>query len=431
MPPSTSSTCDERDGRVEAAQLDDAGQQADAAQRVELDDREMETLWRRVAGMRRVYAECDRPRTSREHPRQPLARVPGGADLGAWECDFENDMLVLDSRTADLIACTPQQLHDRPGIWETRLHPDDRHRTVSALAAHLRGQTPIYEAEYRVWTDSGTWRWILDRGQVVERDANGLPLRMAGFHCGIAAREDDRRSGPQHLKSLTAMAGGVAHTFNNLLMSVQMNTELARWHLPTCSPLNHYLEEIGTAVRRAAALSTQMLTFTGKGTFLAEPIDLSTLVREQLQLLDASVADYVGFRLDLAPGLPPVRGDAAQIRQLVTNLLVNAIEALGHEVGSIVVRTAVVECDRTLLAKMHSAFALREGPHVCLEVADTGCGMDCETQARMFDPFFTTKFIGRGLGLAVVLGVVRGHNGAIGVSSRQGLGTTITVLFSE
>ncbi len=386
----------------------------------------MEAVWQRIAAMRRVYAECASPAT---WPRERLGRIPGGAQLGFWESDFAAGVLVLDARTAELIACTPQELHDRPGIWETRLHPDDRDGTVKALAAHLKGTTPVYESEYRLWTDSGTWRWILDRGQVVERDAGGLPLRMAGFHCGISPRELDRRSGPHDVRSLTVMAGGVAHTFNNLLMCAEMNTELALWHLPAGSPVGRFLEGIRAAVQRAATLSTQMLTYTGRGTVVTEPVDLSKLVREQVQLLTAPPADHVQVLLDLAPDLPLLSGDAAQLRQLVTNLFVNAVEAVEPETGSVVVRTGVVECNRALLAKLHPGSSLREGPHLLLEVADTGCGMDRETQSRLFDPFFTTKLTGRGLGMAVVLGVVRGHDGAIRVCSQPGHGTTVTVLF--
>jgi CheY-like chemotaxis protein len=135
-----------------------------------------------------------------------------------------------------------------------------------------------------------------------------------------------------------------------------------------------------------------------------------------LHLLEAAIGKSAVIRQDFAPDLPEVDGDPAQLRQVVMNLITNAADALPEGGGEIVLRTG------------RAAPGQDGAERVLLEVADTGCGMDAETQARMFDPFFTTKFTGRGLGMAAVLGIVRGHEGAIEIDSAPGRGTRITVL---
>jgi CheY-like chemotaxis protein len=171
-----------------------------------------------------------------------------------------------------------------------------------------------------------------------------------------------------------------------------------------------------------------MLAYSGKGRFLVEELDLSDLVREMGRMMEVSISKKADVRYELATALPFVEADATQLRQVVMNLITNASEALGDGAGVIAVSTGQLECDRTYLELTHLDEGLREGRYVYLEVADTGCGMDEATRDRIFDPFFTTKFTGRGLGLAAVIGIARGHRGAIQVSSEQGKGSTFRIL---
>jgi two-component system cell cycle sensor histidine kinase/response regulator CckA len=171
-----------------------------------------------------------------------------------------------------------------------------------------------------------------------------------------------------------------------------------------------------------------MLAYSGKGRFVVGHYDLSELVREMAQILKVSVSKDATLRYNFAADLPAVEVDATQMRQVIMNLITNASEALGNQSGIISVSTGVMDCDRSYLVDSYLDDKLPEGKYVYLEVADTGGGMDEETQRRIFDPFFTTKFTGRGLGLAAVLGIVRGHQGAIKVYSEVGQGTTFKVL---
>jgi len=171
-----------------------------------------------------------------------------------------------------------------------------------------------------------------------------------------------------------------------------------------------------------------MLAYSGKGRFVVRRYDLSEIVREMGQILEVSVSKKATVRYFLAEGLPAVESDATQIRQVIMNLITNASDALGDMGGVITILTGVMECDEAYLSGSYLDDGLPGGKYVYLEVSDTGCGMDAEILSKVFDPFFTTKFVGRGLGLAAVLGIVRGHKGAIKVYSEVGKGTTFKIL---
>ena len=232
----------------------------------------------------------------------------------------------------------------------------------------------------------------------------------------------------QKLESLGVLAGGIAHDFNNLLMAILGNADLALFSLSPASPARPNVEDILRASQRAADLCRQMLAYSGKGRFVVGRYDLSEIVQEMAQMLEVSVSKKATLRYSFHSDLPPVEADATQLRQVIMNLITNASEALGDRSGAISVSTGVMDCDRAYLSESYLDDNLPEGRYVYLEVADTGGGMDKETRRRIFDPFFTTKFTGGGLGLAAVLGIVRGHQGGIKVYSEPGQGTTFKVL---
>jgi PAS domain S-box-containing protein len=233
----------------------------------------------------------------------------------------------------------------------------------------------------------------------------------------------------QKLESLGILAGGIAHDFNNLLVGVLGNAALALLDLPPESPARQYVQHIETTAIRAAELIQQMLAYSGKGHFLVERIDLESLVTQMTHLLSISISKKAVLKYDFAPNVPPVDADAAQVRQVVMNLVTNASEAIGDRSGVITICTGAMDCDRTYLQETYLDDDLFEGLYSYIEVADSGCGMDATTKERVFDPFFSTKFTGRGLGLAAVLGIVRGHRGAIKIYTEKSKGTTIKVLF--
>jgi signal transduction histidine kinase/CheY-like chemotaxis protein len=232
----------------------------------------------------------------------------------------------------------------------------------------------------------------------------------------------------QKLESLGILAGGIAHDFNNLLTAILGYADLARRSLPENAPAGPMLEEVISGSRRAAELTNQMLAYSGKGQFVVQPINLNELVGGMTRLLHVSISKKCRLTFVGDPKPPMVEADPAQLQQVVLNLIVNASEAIGDQEGEIRVSTGRQFCDRTVLAQSFLDENLPEGEYACLEVSDTGCGMSDETKARIFDPFFSTKFTGRGLGLAAVLGIIRGHRGAIIVESAVGRGSRFRVL---
>jgi len=225
----------------------------------------------------------------------------------------------------------------------------------------------------------------------------------------------------QRLESLGLLAGGVAHDFNNLLTGILGNASLVLDMLNPSEPARSILQSVIQASERAADLTRQLLAYAGKGRFFVRPVDISTLVREISELMRTSLPKKVRFLLDLADQLPPVEADSTQIQQLVMNLVLNAGEAIGDAAGTVHVIT------RLETRSLNGATNAAVGRHVCIEVRDTGCGMDEATRAQIFDPFYSTKFTGRGLGLAAALGIARSHQGQIDVETAPGAGSTFRV----
>ncbi len=232
----------------------------------------------------------------------------------------------------------------------------------------------------------------------------------------------------QKLESLGVLAGGIAHDFNNLLTGVLGNVGLAAAEIPENSPAHGFLAQIEKAASRAAELCKQMLAYSGKGRFDVKVLDPNALIRETMSLLGISISKRARLDFQLAPSLPAVLADATQLRQIVMNLVINASEALGECDGTVRVATRTVQLDAAQLAAANAAPDAKEGSYVCIEVSDTGSGMEPDVLKRIFDPFFTTKFTGRGLGLAAVLGIVRGHQGALTVTSRPRHGSCFRVM---
>ncbi|MBI4556326.1 MAG: response regulator, partial [Candidatus Hydrogenedentes bacterium] len=214
-----------------------------------------------------------------------------------------------------------------------------------------------------------------------------------------------------------------------LLMGVLGHASLALLELPPESPVRESLNQIELAAQRAAELSKQMLAYSGRGAFVVQPLNLSTLVEEMAHLVQVSISKKAMLRYNFAREVPAIEGDSTQIRQVAMNLITNASDALEEKAGVITVGTGTMELDTGFLQSTYFHDDLPPGTYVFLEVNDTGCGMDPQTLERIFEPFFTTKFTGRGLGMAAVMGVVRGHRGAIKIESEPGRGTTVRIWF--
>jgi PAS domain S-box-containing protein len=230
----------------------------------------------------------------------------------------------------------------------------------------------------------------------------------------------------QKLESLGVLAGGIAHDFNNILAVIMCYCDLAK-QKPQMA--GEFMPEIEKAVDRAAGLCRQMLAYAGKTQFVQSNVDVTALVDDIIIMLKSTLPQNAAIKPYLTGDLPCIEGDASQLRQIVMNLIINASEAIGEAQGEIVVsltKTAVIagQSDKDHLGKIIPA-----GLYLCLEVSDNGCGMDDGTKQRIFEPFYTTKFVGRGLGMSAVLGIITSHKGALQFSSHLGQGTTFKVYF--
>ncbi len=234
----------------------------------------------------------------------------------------------------------------------------------------------------------------------------------------------------QKLESLGILAGGIAHDFNNILAAIMGHAEMARYKsMRDPLAVKQHLQRIVESTDKAADLCKQMLAFSGRGKFIVKPLDISQLIESILNILEVSLNKGVILKLSLTENLPMIEADASQIQQIAMNLITNANEAIDTKSGVISIRTGVMQAGSDYLSQCLCAEDVREGSFVFMEISDTGCGMTSATIKKIFDPFFTTKFTGRGLGMSAVLGIVRGHHGALKLYSEPGQGTTFRVLF--
>jgi PAS domain S-box-containing protein len=353
--------------------------------------------------------------------------------VGVWL--FDGEAVTFANRALEAITGRSREEILAPDALVRMLHPDDRQLVLDRALARLRGEPVPERYEIRVLHADGSIRWLDTTARVVELAGNRVILACASDVTTRKAEEaarrelDERLQRAQKLESLGVLAGGIAHDFNNLLASILGNASLALLDLPEESPVRPLLEAIDSSAQRAADLTRQMLAYSGKGAFVLEQVELSTLVAGMLHLVEVAVGRRATVVTDLSTGLPAIRGDASQLRQVLMNLVTNAADAIDERGGVISIATGVTSLGPGDPVHPYSSEGLAPGQYVYLEVTDTGHGMDEDTLARIFDPFFTTRFTGRGLGLAAVLGIVRGHNGAIMVDSQPGRGTRFRVLF--
>lgn len=339
--------------------------------------------------------------------------------------------LEVNDAFLDAVGYTRQEVVGRSsvelGIWSSAA---DRQRVVALIKQ--KGSVSNLEVIRR--TKDGRAIPTLYSGELLEIEGRQCLVSVSQDISALKQAEAERLKIEQQLlqvqklESLGVLAGGIAHDFNNMLMGILGNAELARMDLSPDSPVSVYFEHIETAARRLADLTNQLLAYSGRGRFVVKAINLSSLVTELRSLLNTVISKQAQVRLDLKEELPSVQVDVTQMRQVIMNLITNASDALDNRNGAITICTGVTQVDREYLASTHMDEDLPSGAYVHLEVSDTGVGMDQATQKRIFDPFYTTKFTGRGLGLAAVLGIIRGHHGAIKVYSEPGKGTAIKVL---
>jgi two-component system, cell cycle sensor histidine kinase and response regulator CckA len=386
---------------------------------------------------RRQQAEMALRAAEREaaRSRELLLGVAELAHIGHFTIDLDTRTVTWTPELFRIHGFEPDSFVPSIEAGRARIHPEDFAVVEAAIDAAARTQTAT-RLHNRIVRPNGEVRHCL---AIIEGDIDAAgKTRVVALVQDLTelrrAEEEQRKleqqvMQSQKLESLGVLAGGIAHDFNNLLTSILGNADLALSELSPANPACTYLEDIEKVSRRAADLCRQMLAYSGKGRFVVQPLSLNEIVREMAHLLSVSISKKAVIKYNFFPELPSAMADATQLRQVVMNLITNASEAIGELSGVVTLSTGVMDCDDEYLRGVVGYNDNHPpGQYVYLEVSDTGCGMDPETIARIFDPFFTTKFTGRGLGLAAVMGIVRGHQGALRVYSEKGHGTTFKIL---
>ena len=369
-----------------------------------------------------------------------LAMVLEATGAGIWEWNIESGEVVFNERTAEIIGYDLKDLQPfHIDQWMALCHPEDASHAQQMLKADFRGEQPYFIAECRMKHQQGWWVWVETRGRVVERDEAGKPLRMMGTHIDITQRkraEEERKQIEavnyqlQKAESLGRMAAAIAHRFNNQLHVVMGNLQMGIDDVPEGTETRIILKEAYEAAKRAATVSGMMLTYLGHKPGGKQRVDLSAEIRKSLPLLEAMAPR--GFRIEAdlpVQGGPILHANAELLQQMLTNLVVNAWEAGTGEPYSIRITLQTIEGERIPPESGWYPADWKPGlqPYACISVADAGGGIPEADMDRLFDPFFTTKALGRGMGLAVVLGIVQGHEGGITICSQPGKGTVVNV----
>jgi len=364
----------------------------------------------------------ERLRTVIQHMPVLMVAFDQQGSIVAWNQECEN---VTGYKAGEMVGDL--------GAME-RLHPDAAQRMV--MMAEWRWPPRDYRGrEWELTCKDNTvrtvsWTNISKAFPVADWSSWVIGIDITAAKRAQAEREQmqSKLLQTQKLESLGVLAGGIAHDFNNLLTGILGNAGLALLRLEASSPARECIQRVISASERAAELTRQMLAYAGKASFEIRPISLSEHILETTHHLTATISKKVSFDLRLGDGLPAVEVDPAQIQQLAMNLIINAAESCGDGPGTVMVSTRQTNVEKGQHEQWFTGETLSPGCYVCLEVQDSGCGMDEETVAKIFDPFFSTKFTGRGLGLSTVLGIVRAHRGSLHVKSSPGQGSTFKVL---
>lgn len=363
-----------------------------------------------------------------------IENVPGAVYLCLHD-DAYTTIFVSDA-IEDLTGFSSQKMIDEAMPIMDLIHVDDR-PTVVQLVNEAVAKKQTYVLKYRMLRKDGGYTWVEERGQGVRDDTGELRF-LQGVIFDISEHEqfeEKRRkieaqmARAHNLESLGVLAGGIAHDFNNLLAGILGHAELIREDLGKNTPAYESLKAIISAAHCAADLTRKMLDYSGKGHFHSERANISTLVREAKPLIETQPLKNYDFHYELHESLPEILIDIGQFNQILISLVNNGAESYRDEKGPIIIRTGLFNFEDNTVESAYLGKNIPAGSYVFLEVSDHGCGMDEAIKKRICDPFFSTKFAGRGLSMAAVIGIIRGHNGHLLVDTAPQRGTTVRVLF--
>lgn len=375
--------------------------------------------------------------TERKHAEELLrvsqarlqAAISAGG-IGTWVWDVAHDALWWDEMMLKIWGRTAAEVNGKSNdLAMSFIHPEDRSAVAANIAAFSSSGEPSFVNEFRILRADGALQWITVHG-TIERDNEGRMIRVIGACMDITSRkrDEDTQRRSQRLEALGTLAGGIAHDFNNILLAITGNTRLAIADMEPDHPSQISLAEISKASARATNLVQRILAFSRQSEPKRELMQLQPTVEEALKLLRSTLPAMINIETSFASDMPAISGDSTQIHQIMMNLLTNSAHSIGDQGGAV---TVSIDSVHIADGDLSRTTALTRGRYVRLTVSDTGAGMSPETMEHIFDPFFTTKPVGQGtgLGLSVVHGIMRSHQGAITVHSSLGEGATFRLYF--
>ena len=350
-----------------------------------------------------------------------------GSGDGVWDWDISSGTVYYSEQWKNILGFDNENFEANEKLWEKLSHPDDKEWVLKEIKRHLRSETPLYMTEHRLRCRDGSFKWILDRGKVMERSEDGTPLRMVGTYTDITDRKrlEDQLRQAQKMEAVGELAGGIAHDFNNILTAIIGRIYLLQNRLAGNKELLAHANQIAYAADRAANLTQSLLAFSREQIMNPRRIHLNETVRKSAKLFSKLARENIEISITLPDPDPVILADDIQIEQVLINLVANARDAIPGD-GQIHIATETTYFDEKFVSSHGYG---RVGNYAVLSVSDTGTGMDQKTRSRIFEPFFTTKEMGKGtgLGLAIVYGTIKQHNGHITVYSEIGVGTTIRI----
>ena len=374
---------------------------------------------------------------ARKESERNLIEAQWIAHIGNWTFDLSSgNILSASAECCNIYGVNPREFTGTLEAFLEVVHPGDSDRVETTFRTFLKDYLP-FSIEHRIIRSDGIEKIVHVKAEAIP-DSLGNRVRGTATLQDVTEQrqEEENRLAlernllrTQKLESIGTIAGGIAHNFNNLLTGILGNLELCLMDMCPDSPRRKYIAQAMTACDRAANLTRQMLAYSGKALFMPREIDVNDVVRDNGDLFRSSVSRNAIFEITTTPFLPCIEADEGQIQQAIMNLLINASEAVGTNPGRITLCTGIQECDDEYLSRSRLEEKPPAGRFVYIDVSDTGCGMDEETRRRLFEPFFTTKFMGRGLGMSAVMGIVRVHEGAIVLDSESGQGAAFRLFF--
>ncbi len=398
---------------------------------------------RLAAGNLRLRDEMtlrDRAEKARAETESELVDTLNSLPVHVWSATVSEDGEYESRRMSTVlsqISGRPSEFFagGRPEDWLEIVHPEDKERLAEIVSDVIGGQIEEIDFEYRLVRTDGAIRHMSDSVRATHTEQRRRLDGVSRDVTEVKKSEEERLllearfQRAQRLESLGVLAGGIAHDFNNLLVAMLGHARLAETDLPPESPVHQNLKSVVKAARQAGELCGQMLAYAGKVPIVTALVELEEIVEEMGELLRASIPASTFIRYSFDKEVPPLQGDASQIRQVTLNLITNASEAIGEGGGEISLAVQSLKCTSEDLSEMEFSEGLMPGQYAALTVTDTGSGMDDATRKKIFEPFYTTKFTGRGLGMAAVVGIVRAHGGAIRIETEVGQGSSISVFF--